>query len=332
MKKGKKTLPLLKSLSVFNAAVFFCFGCISIFAQSKAVIQVSAETIVTGDRVTLGDIAKVSGANEDLLNRLKTISFGYAPNIGMTREISREQIALAINAAGFSESEIALQSPAKILVRRKGQEISQNQIREAIEKSVLNQFSIDNISAQIIRLDLPENIQVAVGKVEIRTNISGIRNLFARFSLPVEIRVDSKTVRTFAAPLEIEAFAEIFVAAKDLSANAKISETDVRLEKRRLEKPITDYLRDTEKLRGAMLIKAVASGAEITTDSFVAAVVIKFGDSVRIEAQSGNLKIILNGEARSSGKIGDRISVKNLQSKAILQAVVVDEGLVKVIF
>jgi flagella basal body P-ring formation protein FlgA len=332
MKKGTKTLHLLKNLSMFYVTAFFCFGCISIFAQSKAVIHISAETTISGDRITLGDIAEVSGANKGTVNRLKTVSLGYAPNVGMTREISRPQIALAVSAAGFSDNEVALNSPEKILVRRAGQEISDSQIREAIEKSILDQFSTDKISAQIIRLDLPEKIQVAVGKVEIRVNISGIRNLFTRFSLPVEIRVDSKTVRSFAATLEIEAFAEVFVAAKDLSANVKISEIDVRLEKRRLEKPITNYLRDAEKLRGAMLIKNVASGAEITTDSFVAAVVIKFGDSVRIEAQSGNLKIILNGEARSSGKIGDRISVKNLQSKAILQAVVIDEGLVKIIF
>lgn len=332
MKKGKKKLHFLKSLSVFYAAVFFCFGCNSVYAQSKAVIHISVETTISGDRITLGDIAKVSGANEAAVNRLKTISLGYAPNIGMTREISREQIALAISAAGFSEGEIALNSPAKIIVRRNGQEISNNQIRVAIEKSILSQFSADKISAQIIRLDLPEKIQVAVGKVEIRVNISGNRNLLERFSLPVEIRIDGKIVRSFAATMEIEAFAEVYVAAKDLAINTKIGETDVKLEKQRLEKPITSYLRETGKLRGAVLIKNVANGEQITTDSFVAGVVIKFGDSVRIEAQSGNLKIILNGEARSAGKIGDRIAVKNLQSGSILQAVVQDEGLVKVIF
>ena len=307
------------------------FFCLPVSAQSKIVVRVSSETIVENERVELGKIAQISGEAAKI-ERLKNISLGYAPNVGMTREISREQIALAINAAGFAEGEIALQSPAKILVRRRGQEISRNQIREAIEKSILNQFSIDKISAQIIRLDLPENIQVAVGEVEIRVNISAVQNLFARFSLPVEIRVDNKIVRSFAATLEIEAYAEVFVAVTDLPANTKISETDARLEKRRLEKPLTNYLRDAGKLRGARLIKTLAAGAVMTTDSFVASVVVKFGDSVRIEAESGNLKIILNGEARSSGKIGDRISVKNLQSKAILQAVVVDEGLVKVIF
>lgn len=317
-------------LSVSSVAIilFFCFP---VFAQNKITVRVSSETIIGNDRVELGAVAQVSGESNES-QRLKKISLGYAPNVGMMREISREQISLAISAAGFSASEIVLETPSKILVRRAGQEISPNQIREAVEKSILSQFSADKIQARIVRLDVPEKIQVAVGKLEIRVNVSGVRNLFARFSLPVEIRVDDKTVRRLAATLEIEAYAEVFIAAKDLSANSKIAETDVRLERRRLEKPITNYLRETGKLRGAMLIKNIAVGAEITTDSFVARVVIKSGDSVRIEAQSGNLKIIVSGEARSSGKIGDRIAVKNSQSGAILQAVVLDENLVRIAF
>lgn len=320
----------LSFFSVFSVAIIL-FSCLTVSAQNKITVRVSSETIVESDRIELGKLAQISGES-DKSERLKNISLGYAPNVGMTRELNRGQIILAISAAGFSASEIVLETPSKIVVRRAGQEVSPIQIREAVEKSILNQFSIDKITAQIARLDVPEKIQVAVGKLEIRVNVSGVRNLFARFSLPIEIRVDNKTVRRLAATLEIEASAEVFVAAKDLSANAKIGETDVRLERRRLEKPLTNYLRETEKLRGAMLIKNVASGAEITTDFFIAGVVIKSGDSVRIEAQSGNLKITISGEARSSGKIGDRIAVKNLQSKAILQAVVMDEGLVKVIF
>lgn len=317
-------------ISVFSVAIIFLCS-LSIAAQSKATVRVAPETTVEIDRIELGAIAQISGDLEKC-ERLKKISLGYAPNVGMTREIAFGQIVLALDAAGFSESEITLNCPEKILVRRAGQEISQTQIRDAIEKSVLNQFSENKVEARITRLDTPAKIQAPIGKIEIRANALSVRNLFEKFSLPVEIRVDGKLFRTLAATVEIEAFAEIFVAAKDLSANAKITESDVRLEKRRLEKPIQNYLRDAEKLRGVMLMKNIANGVEITIDSFISAVVIKSGDTIRIEARSGNLKLIVTGTARSSGKIGDRIAVKNSQSGAIIQAIVVDEGLVKIAF
>ncbi|MEP6900297.1 MAG: flagellar basal body P-ring formation chaperone FlgA [Actinomycetota bacterium] len=318
----KKTLLVL---------FFFVLSVISAFAENLSTIRVSSETTIENDVVKLGNIAEITGETEKI-ERLKTVSLGYSPNVGVTREISREQITLAISAAGFSESEIVLDSPPKILIRRAGQTVSQIQFRTVIETFLTNKFSGDQISAQIIRLDLPEILQVPKGIIEIRPNFSTVQNFFQPFSVPVEIRVDGKVFHRISANIEIEAFAEVLVATKDLTVNSKISESDVRLEKRRIEKPITNYLRETAKLRGLMLIKTIAGGTEITIDSYVAGVVIKTGDPVRVEAQSGKLKIIISGEARASGKIGDRIAVKNLQSGSILQAVVVDEGLVRVLF
>jgi flagella basal body P-ring formation protein FlgA len=250
----------------------------------------------------------------------------------MTREIPVKKIALSINAAGFSGNEFSLNSPQIVRIKRLGQEVGQNLIRETIEKAVFEKFSESRIEARIVRLDLPENIDVPFGDLELRTNFSNIVNPFAPFSLSIELRVNDKVFKRFPVNVELEAIAEILVADKDLSASSKITKNDVRLEKRRLEKPLTNYLRDAEKLRGISLIKNLPNGAEITTDSFVSSVVIKAGDLVKIVGQSGKMQIIVSGEARTSGKIGDRIAVKNSQSNAVIQATVIDEGLVKVFF
>lgn len=327
-KHSKSFLLCVLCVLVVNCLLFSCPDAV---AQNKETIRVFAETTVDIDVVKLGDIASIDGESDKIV-KFKTVSLGYAPNVGMLREISREQINLAISAAGFSENEFILDAPQKILIRRAGQMLSQDQFRNTIEKFLTAKFSNDKISAKILRIDLPENIQLPKGTVEIRPNFSTVSNYFQSFSLPIELRVDGKILRRISANVEIEAFTEIFVAAKDLSANQKISESDVRIEKRRITKPITNYLREPEKLRGLMLIKNVPNGSEITLDSFVSSVVIKSGDPVRVEAQSGKLKIVINGEARASGKIGDRIAVKNLQSGSILQAIVVDEGLVRILF
>jgi flagella basal body P-ring formation protein FlgA len=313
---------------VVNCLLFFCSA---VSAQTKTSVRVAAETTVETEIVKLGNIAQIDGETEKSA-RLKTVSLGYAPNVGAQREISRAQIMLAILAAGFSENEIVLDAPTRILIRRAGQIIAQTPIRETIAQFLSDKFSGDKITAKIVRLDLPDNLIVPAGAVEIRPNYASQQNYFQPFSLPVEIRVDGKVVRRLAVNVEIEAFTEVLVAVKDLALDLKITPADVRVEKRRIIKPITNYLRDPGALRGLMLIKAVASGAEITSDSFISSAVIKNGDPVRVEAQSGKLKIIINGEARSSGKIGDRIAVKNLQSGLILQAVVIDEGLVRVLF
>lgn len=319
--------PALFALSV-AVVVFAC--AIPVFAQGKPGIRVRAESTIETDHVLLGDISEITGGPD--ADRLASISLGYAPALGMTREIPRPQIALAIAAAGYSKSEIILDSPEKITIRRAGQLVTAQQIREAVEKAVLGGFTADKIEARIARLDVPGNIQVPAGKLELRATATNVRNLFSKFSVPVEVRVDDRTIRTFAANVEVEAFADVLVAAQDLSVNSRISETDVKFEKKRLVKPLTAYLLDPAALRGVMLIKNLSAGAEITSDTFVDAVVVKYGDVVSLEAVSGSIKLIISGEARGSGKIGDRIAVKNLQSGAILQAVVTDEGHARVAF
>jgi flagella basal body P-ring formation protein FlgA len=227
---------------------------------------------------------------------------------------------------------LTLDAPLKATIRRTGQIVSTEQVRAAVEKAVLSGLSIDKIEARITRLDLPESLLAPAGKLDIHTNFSNIRNPFAKFSLPVEIRVDDRLIRTFAAGVEIEAFADVLVAAIDMAVNTRITETNVKFERKRLVKPLAAYLLDTARLRGAMLIRNVAAGAEITSDTFAAGVVVKYGDTVSLEAVSETIKLIIVAEARGSGKIGDRIAVKNLQSGAILQAVVTDEGHVRVAF
>jgi len=307
------------------------FLAITAFGQSRRIIRVNAETTVDGDIVRLVDIAQID-ADTDKAARLKTISLGYAPGIGSVRELKIEQIRLAVSAAGFSESDVELETPARILIRRAGQIIDGDQFRMPIEKHLADKFAADKIEAKILKIELPENIQVPKGALEIRPNFAVVRNFFQTFALPVEIRVDGRVFRRFSANVEVEAFVDVLVAAKDLTVNQKLSETDVRIEKRRIIKPLTSYLRETARLRGVVLVKNIAGGTEITLDSFVSGVVVKAGDPVRVEAQSGRLKIMINGEARASGKIGDRIAVKNLQSGSILQAVVIDEGLVRILF
>ena len=332
MKNRNEFLIFLKKSSLISVAVFFLFCNFSVFAQSEIVIRVSAESTIKNDRVTLGDVAKVSGASEEKLNRLKSVSLGYAPNVGMMRELFKDRIALSIAAAGFAKGDFTLIAPPKIIVRRESQTVNQSLLRETVESAILVNFKSENVTAKIVRLDLPPNIQIPAGNVEVRANTANITNFFTPFSVSLEIRVDNKIVRRISATAQIEATAEVLVAAKDLISGDKINETDVKKEFRRLEKPLNNYLRDAEKLRGTVLLKNLSSGQVITTDTVAAGYVIRAGDLVRIVGQSGKMQIIVNGEARTSGKIGDRVAVKNSQSGTILQAVVVDEGLVKVSF
>lgn len=320
----------LSVISVFSAAIVF-LSCVSISAQNKIVVRIASETTIENDRIDLGKIAQISG-KDNKIERLKLISLGYAPSVGMMRELTKDRINLAISAAGFSAAEFTLESPAKIIVRRSAQTIGDDILREAVEKTVAEQLKTEGVVFKIVRLDLPAKVEIPSGEVSVRADFGNAQNIFTPFSIALEIQVDKKVVRRVSVMMQIEAYADVLVAAKDLTIGGKVSASDVKIENLLLQKPLTNYLRNPETLRGLSLTKSLSAGTALTTDSIIAGAVIKIGDLVQVQAQSENLKIIINGEARANGKIGDRISVKNQASGAILQAIVMDEKTVKVNF
>lgn len=317
----------------FFIIVLIWFCAFSAFAQSVASVRVNAETVVSSDVVMLGAIAQVSG-DAAQVERLKTIALGYAPQIGMTREIGKEKIRLAICAAGFSANEFALVSPSAASVKRASQTVENTVLREAVESAVLSDLQTSGATAaRLVRLDLPpQPFELPNGKIAVRTVSSPPRDLFRPFALTLEILIDNRAARRFAATVQIEAFAEVLVAKRDFAANEKIAETDFKLENCRLEKPLAEYLRDARKLKAALAARNLSRGAALTKNAIIAGYAVRSGDAIKVVAKSGELQIIVAGIARASGRIGDRIAIKNEQSGANLQAVVVDEGLVQINF
>lgn len=301
-------------------------------AGCNAKVRVGAEVIAQGERLVLGDIGSIDGADAGCVERLRAVSLGYAPNVGAVRELTREKIQLSIAAAGFSIGDVALQSPAVVTVKRAAQRVAPETLREAVERVTLAELEARGATAQLVRLDLPTSIEVPSGTVQARASLGGVKDYSAPFAVSIELLVDGRVVRRLSATAQVEAQAAVLVAARDLTENTRLREQDVRLEMRRLERPIATYVREFERLRGVALTRTLASGEPVTTDAIYADIVIKPGDPVRIVGESGGLSLSVAGEARAAGRVGDRIQVKNLQSGVLLQAFVVDEGLVRVRF
>lgn len=329
----QRSLILQSGFALF--LVLFAHGVSTTHATTKsdaASVLVAAESVATGESLTLGDIAEVKADDADFSNRLRAIPLGYAPDVGAVRELSRERITMAIAAAGFAKQTIKLEAPSIALVRRAAQVVDHALIQEAVENAALAGLRADGATARLSRLDVPSLLEVPSGTVEVRAQVGGVKNLFAPFIVSIECHVDGRVARRFSATAQVEAFAPVLVAASDMAANTRLRPENVRLEVRRLEHAPATYLRDIERLRGLSTQHTVMHGEPVTTDALVAEIIIKPGDAVRIVGDSGALNIAVAGEARAAGRIGDRIQVKNIQSGALLQATVIDEGLVRVRF
>ncbi len=309
----------------------FCLLIFNAQAQTMPQIRVSAESVAQTDLLTLGDIAEVRAADSGTSERLRAIALGYAPSVGAVRELPRERLLLALTAAGFPSGSVRLEAPAVALIRRAAQTIAPERVREVVESATLAELRASGAVARLVRLDLPAIIEVPSGPIEVQAHSGGMRELFAPFTVGIEFWQTNRVVRRLSVTAQVEAFAPVVVAARDLPANVRLRKEDLTIEVRRLERPAALYVLDTARTRGTSVKRTVARGTPLTTDLLLAEFVIKPGDTVRIVTKGDRLQIMAVGEARAAGRIGDRIQVKNKQSGLLLQAVVVDEGLVSVV-
>lgn len=300
------------------------------------IVRVSAESVARTDRLLLGEIVTIEmskdAADSAMEERLRSIALGYAPAVGVVREIQKDRILLAISAAGFPPGSVQVEGASIALVRRAAQTASPELVREAVERAALAELRAGGAAARLARLDLPATIEAPAGELEARASIGSARNLFVPFIVSVELWQSGRVVHRFSTTAQVEAFAPVLTAARDLGANIRLRKEDLTVEARRLERSLSLYVRDPAIVRGSSLRQPIARGAAITTDLLAAEIVIKPGDAVRISVESGPLKISAMGEAAAAGRVGDRIQVKNKQSGALLQAVIVDEGVVSVRF
>jgi flagella basal body P-ring formation protein FlgA len=314
---------------------FFCCACSWIHGQTPAirrvVVSAGAACSVRKDKVVLEDVATIAGDPESA-DRLRMISLGYAPDVGLFRELSREKISMAITAAGFAGSAVRLELPPVITIHRESQVVNPAIIRAAVERVVLTNLQAKGALARLVKLDLPERIEAPTGQVEARASLGPARNIFDQFIVSISIWIDGRLARRVTGVGQVEARAPVMVARHNLAARTRLREADFSIEIRKLDQDISLYITEAAQLRGVSTLRALSDGEPITTDAITRDIVVKVGDTVRINGESSALKITVNGEARAAGHVGDRIQVKNLQSGQLLQAVVVDEGVVSVRF
>lgn len=324
------------TLLVACLLVLFCLRPASpVFASTDsrvATVTIKSESSVKTDRFTLGDIAEVRGSLPQFTARLREIALGYSPQVGAVRELTRQRLQLAIAAAGIATDQVELNTPPIIKVRRESQRVEQKVIREAVESALFDVFKAMGADAHISSLELPAEIEVPMGNLQVRAAAAGAQNLLAPFSVGLELSVDGLVVKRLSVPAKVEAFADVVVAAHDLTPGKRLTPIDFTFDRVRLDLNPRLYVTDKALLKGKSLAYAVKQGQPLTTRDMVADLVVKPGDSVRIEGESGSFKLIVLGEARGSGRIGDRVLVKNLQSGLMFQAIIVDEGLVTVRF
>lgn len=206
---------------------------------------------------------------------------------------------------------------------------SHDSIREAARDHILAQSSM-----------YPTQPEVRVGRLDSRLRLEQCSKPLETFSPPgkansarstVGVRCSGQTPWSLYVPARISIMLPIVVAATDLPRGALLTAKDLTLEEQDITALHRGYLEEIAGAIGKKLKRNLSRGQVLSPHQIDTPLAVKRGNRVTIIASTpGALEIRMQGQALDNGAAGDRIKVRNVSSKRVVEATIRSPGIVEV--
>ncbi len=175
--------------------------------------------------------------------------------------------------------------------------------------------------------NLDSRLRLAACASPLMVEVQGDNELRGRVNLKVSCLDKSWFVYLTA---DIAYYMKVVVAQTDLPRKANLTASMLSLTEVDVSRVRGDYFTDLAELQGVTLRNRVRAGDVISSNNLLATDAINRGEQISIVATNGTLSVRMSGEALDSGKVGDQVRVRNLQSGRVIRALVVGRGRVEV--
>lgn len=205
--------------------------------------------------------------------------------------------------------------------------------------------SLDSIRTTVqerLRQDLGRaggDLEVTLGRLDPRLRLQRCGEALRTFYPNGPARLGNNTLGvrcpgprpwTLYVPASGRRYAEVMVLARPVTRGTPIAAEDVRRERRDLTRLVSGYYRAPGEVVGKLLRRSVAVGQVLNGLQVVSASRVRRGQRVTLLARTGSLEVRVSGKALADAAVGERVRVRNLGSKRIVEGTVEQDGTVRV--
>ncbi len=203
---------------------------------------------------------------------------------------------------------------------------SLSSIHDAAKKHAIQQFSQSKGQVEVIpnKLDTRLRLTKCEQPLEAKhtSNARGGR-------LTVNISCNGVKPWNLYVPVQIKVMQNVVVLSHSLSRDTLLSQSDLRLERRDINKMHSGYFSDLNEVIGKSLRRSISGGLALTPLYVESFMLIKRGQQVTLLAQSSGIIVKMSGKAMANGAAGERIKVKNLSSNRVIEGLITKDGQIK---
>lgn len=296
-------------------------------ARSGAVIILHSEPIVRNELIRLGEIADIESDDPALARELHSLVVGRAAPPGAARDVDLTYVRIRLRQAGLADDQFHLVFPpgmdekGRFSVRTPAQTVGAAALRDAVEQAIRTALAGSSVreeegakdvltpQVEIGFGDLPD-LQVPVGVVAIRV-APFQRRPSGSVIASVQVAVDGRPVRTIPVRASVQVLEPVLVLKETLPRHTPLAPEFITVERRDERSVPAGVLRSPSQLDGMRTARYLRAGSILSEGVIEPVPDVAAGDTVRILAQVGVVKVMAEGVLLADGRIGDRVPVKN---------------------
>ncbi len=223
-------------------------------------------------------------------------------------------LALMLSAGGAPAAESSWQSHTTILAAA----------RTALER-LAGQIPGGRVEIRVGRLDPRVRLRRCRQPLEAEP-ADGARN---RGNTTVIVRCPGEAGWRIHVTGRIDVFEKVVILGRSLARGEQLTPDMLELRERNTAVLQYGYFRSPREVAGRVARRALPAGTVLTPGNVAAPVLVRRGERVTLIATRGAVSVRMQGKALRDGSRGDRVQVRNLRSKRVVEGEVVARGVVK---
>ncbi|RAK08923.1 flagella basal body P-ring formation protein FlgA [Halanaerobium saccharolyticum] len=309
------------------------FG-ITTFSAAAFEIKINEEVEVSALEITLAEIAEIRAPelSAAAVEELRNLSFKSSPNPGYQKRLSRVLVELTIQNLGYKKNQFKLQMPGTVIVSRKSSVITEAEIAAQVEDYLKSNLDFEAEQLIIESRSSLNQVEIPAGDYELKVAENQSLSL-PNTNVKLEVWQNGEQVRGVFYPVKISLLLEILTASRDLSINSRIKKSDFEIKEQKISGDPEKLIKDWSEidLNNVRLSRSLKKGDILRSDNLKVPYVVKWGQKLNLRLSVNNIHVSTFVEAKERGRIGEMITVENLNSGYQFQAEVVSPTEVKMI-
>ena len=328
MKYFPYSYGLLVLLFLLNSGTAFSTGS-NLVDEQQIKVFLPPSSVINSDEYRLGEIAQLEGEDVLLLEKISQTVIGRSPLPGRKLTVTRSLILSRLRSQKINIKRFVFPGSESSSIQRAALKITGKDIDQVVLKHIREANSNEDLKPRILAktrdIFLPRGqvSYVITSKGKYKKD-GGYRNYEVEFSIDGEA-VRIVTVRTY-----LKLYKEVFIARDTIRRNQIIEESDLLKVRKNVDRLPREYVTDKDQLIGKISKRTINPSEAIRRNTVSAPPLVKSGDRLQIVFETPFLRLSAPGISMAKGRKGERIPVKNLDSKIVVFATVQTRNVVLV--